>query len=210
MSIRAHTSKPEMSAVHYIVIALALLLFLTSPMAQAAELSSSVDAERLAKHRQTDLGLYLTSNDAHQVVTQDPSVIFIDVRTTAEFGLVGHPVSIDRNIPFANLGESVNPSFGQYGFVRNPHFVSQVEEFVTTAGGSRATNIILICRSGSRSKHSVNLLARAGFSNVWSVVDGFEGGTDKNGHRTIEGWRNVNLPWAYKIEQGQAHRAFTQ
>ncbi|MCR9139341.1 MAG: rhodanese-like domain-containing protein [Alphaproteobacteria bacterium] len=193
--------------VHRIVITLVVVILLTSAHSQASDLASSVDPTRLSEHRKTGLGLYLTSKDAHDALTRDPSILFIDVRTPAEFGLVGHPVEIDRNIPFAFLGTSVNPNFGQYGFVRNPHFVSQVEDYVTAAGGTRSSAIILICRSGSRSRHSVNFLAEAGFSRVWHVVDGFEGRGNRDGHRVLEGWRHEKLPWKYAIGPGQAHVA---
>jgi rhodanese-related sulfurtransferase len=190
--------------------AIVLIVSISVQSARAADISSSVNPDRLVPHRQTTLGLYLTSKDAHNAVSHNPSIIFIDVRTTAEFGLVGHPSAIDRNIPFASLGRVLNTKFGQYGFERNPHFVSEIEEFVTELGGSKSSDIILICRSGGRSRNSVNLLANSGFTRVWNVVDGFEGGTDDNGHRTIEGWRHDNLPWTYRIEPGQAYRANTR
>lgn len=214
MSMRPASSNTGFGAVHHIVIALlmavVMALLIPDAKARASDIGSSVDPATLAQHRQTTLDLYLTSKDAHRAVSQDPSILFIDVRTPAEFGLVGHPVAIDRNIPFASLGEVVNPNFGQYGFVRNQHFVSQVEEYVTAAGGSKASHIILICRSGSRSKRSVDLLAEAGFTSVWNVVDGFEGRGDDKGHRTVEGWRYENLPWSYTIRPGQAYRTVKQ
>lgn len=196
--------------VHLIVITLVLASLLSGANARASGLGTSVDPVQLSEHRKTVLGLYLTSKDAHGALTRDPSILFIDVRTPAEFGLVGHPVAIDRNIPFAYLGNTVNPNFGQYGFVRNPHFVSQVEDYVTVAGGTVSSPILVICRSGSRSKHAVDLLAKAGFTNVWNVVDGFEGRGNEVGHRTVEGWRNEDLPWSYTIRPGQAHETVTR
>lgn len=196
--------------VHLIVITLVLSFLLTGASARASDFETSVNPARLSEHRKTVLGLYLTSKDAHEALTREPSILFIDVRTPAEFGLVGHPVAIDRNIPFAYLGDTVNPNFGQYGFVRNPHFVSQVEDYVTAAGGTNSSPVIVICRSGSRSKHSVDLLAKAGFTNVWNVVDGFEGRANDMGHRTVEGWRYEDLPWSYTIRPGQAHEALTR
>jgi hypothetical protein len=60
----------------------------------------------------------------------------------------------------------------------------------------------LICRSGDRSAAASHLLAEAGFKNVYSVVDGFEGdlATDgpKAGQRAVNGWKNAGLPWSYK------------
>jgi len=207
MSMQPNASKAAFVPIHRIVITLVLSILLAGTHASASELGTSVDPAQLAEHRKTALGLYLTSKDAHEALTRDPSILFIDVRTPAEFGLVGHPVAIDRNIPFAHLGNTVNPNFGQYGFVRNPHFVSQVEEYVTAAGGTNSSPVFVICRSGSRSKHAVDLLAKAGFTNVWNVVDGFEGRGNDVGHRIVEGWRFENLPWSYTIRPEQAHAA---
>lgn len=205
MSMQSDVPKAGFMAIHQIVITLVLSILLTGAYAQASGPETSVDPSQLSEHRKTVLGLYLTSKDAHEALTRDPSVLFIDVRTPAEFGLVGHPMAIDRNIPFAYLGNTVNPNFGQYGFVRNPHFVSQVEEYVTAAGGTNSSPVVVICRSGSRSKHAVDLLAKAGFTNVWNVVDGFEGRGNEMGHRTVEGWRFEKLPWSYTIRPDQAH-----
>ncbi len=190
---------------NYVAATLGLIAaFLTQPTF-AADIRSSVDRAALSDHRKTSLGLHLTSRDAHVAVSREPSLLFIDVRTPEEFGLVGHPASIDRNIPFAWLGGAYNPVVGQYGFVRNPKFVSEVESYVSAMGGSRDSDVILICRSGSRSAAAADLLARAGFTHVWSVVDGFEGSADKRGHRTIGGWRNEALPWTYRIDPSQAY-----
>jgi rhodanese-related sulfurtransferase len=52
----------------------------------------------------------------------------------------------------------------------------------------------------------VNLLLQAGYSQVYSVVDGFEGEMDlASGHRSVDGWRNAELPWTYRILPEQAY-----
>jgi hypothetical protein len=54
---------------------------------------------------------------------------------------------------------------------------------------------------------AVNLLATAGFDNVWNIVDGMEGGQVKDpdsvfdGMRMKNGWKNSGLPWTYQIER---------
>ena len=53
---------------------------------------------------------------------------------------------------------------------------------------------------------AVNLLARAGFINVYNITDGVEGDLVKdpnsnfNGQRLVNGWKNSGLPWTYNIE----------
>ena len=164
------------------------------PSSIAADIRSTVDPATLSDHRKTQLGLHLTSRDAHVAVSRAPSILFVDVRTPEEFGLVGHPKAIDRNIPFAWLGQALNPVAGQYGFVINEQFVNEMNDFVSAMGGARDTNIILICRSGSRSAAAANLLAQSGYTNVWSVVDGFEGSTDKRGTAPWAGGATKSFP----------------
>ena len=39
-------------------------------------------------------------------------------------------------------------------------------------------------------------LEKAGFAEVYNVLEGFEGPLDENRHRgTLGGWRNAGLPW---------------
>ena len=37
--------------------------------------------------------------------------------------------------------------------------------------------IVAMCRSGGRSAFAINMLAKAGFVNVYNIIDGFEGDT---------------------------------
>ena len=60
--------------------------------------------------------------------------------------------------------------------------------------------ILAMCRSGGRSAMVVNALAKAGFTQVYNIIDGFEG--DKvedpesvhHGKRMRNGWKNA-APW---------------
>ena len=69
--------------------------------------------------------------------------------------------------------------------------------------------IILMCRSGDRSAAAANLLAEAGFKNVYSVVDGYEGDLategPKTGQRAVNGWKNAGLPWSYKLDKAKMY-----
>ncbi len=56
--------------------------------------------------------------------------------------------------------------------------------------------IVLICRSGHRSVDAGLALEKAGFSEVYNVLDGFEGPLDDKHHRGAKsGWRKEGLPW---------------
>jgi len=66
--------------------------------------------------------------------------------------------------------------------------------------------LILMCRSGHRSAAAAKILAGAGFTNVYNMIDGFEGDTisDKAsphfGQRLKEGWRNSANPWTQDLD----------
>jgi rhodanese-related sulfurtransferase len=50
-------------------------------------------------------------------------------------------------------------------------------------------------------------LTVAGFKNVYSVVDGFEGDKAKDGpqkgERVVNGWKNKGQPWGYKLDKAK-------
>ena len=63
-----------------------------------------------------------------------------------------------------------------------------------------------MCRSRGRSAMAVNMLAKVGSQNVYTIVDGMEG--DKvhdpenvyHGKRMKNGWKNAGLPWTYDLD----------
>ena len=85
---------------------------------------------------------------------------------------------------------------------QNPVFLKQVQGRFKTDD-----TILIMCRSGARSAKAVNLLAEAGFKKAYTIVDGFEGDTDKEpdsptkGKRTINGWKNSGNPWTYALQR---------
>ena len=200
-AITAKRQSKDLIASYTVAACLAAAGFL-APAAPAYSMSgpkivTSVNVEHLSKRRKTKLGLYLSSKDAHEALEKNPEIIFVDVRTRAEFSLIGHPKSIDKNIPFAHwAGKKLNEKRGLYPFVKNRHFIADMERYVAGLSASKDTDIFVICRSGGRSAGAVDALAAADFTRVWNIVDGFEGGKEKaSGHRAVEGWRNDKLPW---------------
>jgi rhodanese-related sulfurtransferase len=76
----------------------------------------------------------------------------------------------------------------------NPHFVGQVKKLAGTNHANRP--IVLICRSGNRSIEAGEALLKAGFTQVYNVLHGFEGELDDKHHRgSTAGWRFEGLPW---------------
>ncbi|MOA55372.1 hypothetical protein D3C78_1791530 [compost metagenome] len=78
---------------------------------------------------------------------------------------------------------------------RNPRFVRELEAKVAAAGGKEAV-VLLLCRSGKRSALAAEAAAKAGFTHVFNVLEGFEGEIDARQHRGgSDGWRFHGLPW---------------
>jgi rhodanese-related sulfurtransferase len=98
-----------------------------------------------------------------------------------------------------------------YKLELNPDFLPEVRHRLTEKGLGPDSPIVLICRSGDRSAAAANLLAEAGFKNVYSVVDGYEGDVategPKAGQRVVNGWKNAGLPWSYKLDRAKMYKA---
>jgi rhodanese-related sulfurtransferase len=161
----------------------------------------SVAADRqLPKGKQTTLGLYVTAVQAYEKWKAAPDQVkVIDVRTPEEYAFIGHP-EMAWNIPFAFVTYQRKDGKTEYGQKMNSDFVAEVK---TIAGPT--DTLLLFCRSGDRSAMAVNNLAVAGFKNVYTIIDGFEGDkvTDPEsvfyGKRMRNGWKN-SAPWVYDID----------
>ena len=104
----------------------------------------------------------------------------VDVRTTEERKFVGH-VPGSLHVAWAT-GTSLT---------RNPRFARELEAKV----GKQST-VLLLCRSGKRSALAAEVAAKAGFTRVFNVLEGFEGEIDEQRHRgQTDGWRLHGLPW---------------
>lgn len=104
----------------------------------------------------------------------------VDVRTAEEQIFVGYvPDSI--HIPWATGTR----------LTRNPRFVRELEAKI-----GKETTVLLLCRSGTRSAAAADALRAAGFIDVHSIEEGFEGDLDERRHRSNRnGWRAAKLPW---------------
>mgnify|MGYP001813484155 CR=1 FL=1 len=176
------------------VVPVLFFLIISFPVLMLAEKS-------LPKKKQTVLGLYLTAKEAFSKWHVDADrVVVLDVRTPEEYIFVGH-APMARNIPVRVLNQGLTAEKRRPVMELNPGFVSQVKK------DYKVTDTILVmCRSGGRSAMAVNLLAEAGFKNVYNITDGFEGDAVKdpqsyfNGKRVKNGWKNSGAPWTYKLE----------
>jgi len=95
--------------------------------------------------------------EAYDMYQDDKSgVKILDVRTTAEYALIGHP-KMAYNIPVQFWTGEYNSSERDYALVENPDFVAQVKSRF-----SPDEILLLICRSGARSRYAAKLLSASG------------------------------------------------
>jgi protein-arginine deiminase len=125
---------------------------------------------------------------------EQPSTYLVDVRTIAEYVFVGHP-EMAFNIPLLFWSEMEQKMTTNKNFIQD--IKSRFEE---------KDVLIFICRSGGRSLGAATLASRAGFLNVSSIKEGFEGEKDEKGYRTVDGWKNRNLPYTYQLKKELVYR----
>ena len=178
-----------------------VLLFVVMETAVLAQQTGTTGAD-LPRGKQTALGLYVTAKEAYRKCEADPEhVKLLDVRTPEEYIFVGHPVDAP-NIPFMFQTYQWTAGGSSLAMKRNPDFLAQVQRRFKTDDA-----ILIMCRSGGRSATAANLLAEAGFKKAYTIVDGFEGDTDKGpdsptkGKRTLNGWKNSGNPWTYSLQR---------
>ena len=131
----------------------------------------------------------LSPQQAWNLMQQDPRAVLVDIRSSMEFLFVGHPTGA---VHIAWIDEP--------DWEVNPHFVTEVRKLllggVVCEENSGCAPVILICRSGKRSKEAGRALVEAGLREVFHIDEGFEGELDEHHHRsTIGGWRYHGLPW---------------
>ncbi len=130
----------------------------------------------------------LSAAEAWALLRSNPAAQLVDVRTTAEWSFVGLP-------DLAGVGRQVHcvewqsfPSMAQ-----NPAFVAQAGAAV---GGRQDAPVLLLCRSGGRSRSAAMAMTAAGYKQAYNVAGGFEGDLDRTSHRGgSNGWKAAGLPW---------------
>ena len=130
------------------------------------------------------------------------------LRTRAEAMYVGMAEGVDALVPFVEHQEIMtdwDARRGIYKLEPLQDFMPEVHRRLAQKGLSRNDGVILICRSGDRSSRAANRLTDEGYTQVWSVVDGFEGDMSQEGRRTVNGWKNAGLPWSYKLDQARMY-----
>ncbi len=154
----------------------------------------------------------------HMLVTQ-PHTYLIDVRTRAEYQLIGHACYFKNgkmyqayNFPVKFWTGKVGKRF-KYSKVMNKDFIKEISKKF-----KKTDTLIVYCRSGDRSVIASNLLTDAGFKHVYNIKYGFEGkpmsyGSPKKIKKLMKmyspfyswksrlnGWRYYGLCQTYKMD----------
>jgi rhodanese-related sulfurtransferase len=131
----------------------------------------------------------LSPKKAYDLLSNNPQAVLIDIRSTMEHLMIGHPRDA-IHIHWLDEPE----------WTPNPRFVTSVREVLLGGllgeGEDNPPLVVLICRSGRRSIEAGKALIDAGIHNVFHIDSGFEGPLDDKHHRSTQsGWRFDGLPW---------------
>lgn len=170
----------------------------------------AIEAKDLPEEKRTRLDLYVTAPEAAALKTRlADKALFVDIRTKAEVMFTGSPTMVDAMVPyvdFPDIGLTFDDKRGAYKLEPNNDFASELARRLAEKGLTKNDVVILMCRSGDRSSRAINQqLADAGYTKVYSVVDGFEGDMSKDGRRSVNGWKNAGLSWTYKMDRNKAY-----
>ncbi|MCE1160068.1 MAG: rhodanese-like domain-containing protein [Burkholderiales bacterium] len=150
---------------------------MSTPQKNALEI---LNAARLqASDQETPYAGSVTPKQAWQLFNSGEATL-VDIRSNEELHFVGR-VPGSAHIAWAT-GTSLT---------RNPRFAREIANKF-----DKNDVLLLLCRSGKRSALAAEVLTNAGFSNVFNVLEGFEGEINEHKQRGFTGgWQFHQLPW---------------
>lgn len=128
----------------------------------------------------------ISAKEAWELLCSDAGAALVDVRTPAEWTYVGLPdlSSIGKKpllVPWVDF-PNMQP---------NERFIDEVGRAL-----GPGVPVVLLCRSGVRSRAAAMALTAAGFGPCYNIIAGFEGDPDPSRHRgSVSGWKVDHLPW---------------
>lgn len=137
--------------------------------------------------RQSGYAGDVSSREAWDILASVGDAVLVDVRTDAEWAYVGLPdLSSLGKRPLLVAWQRFPDMAPNEGF----------RQEIADQGLRAEQTILLICRSGQRSRHAATELSAAGYRRCFNVADGFEGPCDGERHRGgLDGWKAAGLPW---------------
>ena len=155
----------------------------------------AIDAAQVPKDKQTSLGLYYTATEANAyIAAHRAKTLFVDVRDPAELHTLGMANAVDANVPLQRLNFSRwDAAKKRFAFDDNPEFISGVDARLKAKRLGKSDVVIVMCGQGTRTPAAVEVLAKAGYMRVYSVVDGYGG------------WQRGQLPWDRELDRGKMY-----
>ena len=97
--------------------------------------------------------------EAARLQKNDPHTVIIDVRSKVEYDYVGHPIGA------VHVAWKEHPDW-----LENPNFCRDVDHALESMGGAdKSQPLLMICRSGVRSRDAGQKLLDYGYTNVVNV-----------------------------------------
>ena len=120
----------------------------------------------------------LVSKDIGSYLMAEPNSVLLDVRTKEEWNTIGKPdgEKIGLKTYFLSI------QFGNE-MIFNENFIQEFKNLAI----NQDKNILIICRSGTRSQFAAELLTKENYTCV-NISDGFEGNQEN------VGWKECDLP----------------
>ena len=167
--------------------------------------AQKVDPVRVPEEQRSKSGMYLMPKQTPAFIkSKNGKVLFVDVRTRAEAQFLGMAEGVDALVPYVEFQEFMTDWDDARGFYRlEPFndFVPEVERRLKQKGLAKGDPIVIICRAGERSARAADLLSSLGYTQVYTVLNGFEGELSDKGRRNVNGWKNDGLPWTYDLDR---------
>jgi len=132
----------------------------------------------------------LGPKESWELLSREGEGQLVDVRTVAEWNFVGVPnlSPLMRRVVFCE--------WQRFPTGANAAFVDEVIESLSRTNYRKGAPLLLLCRSGARSRAAAIALTAAGYAPCFNVKDGFEGALDDDRHRgAAAGWKAEGLPW---------------
>ncbi|WP_421725227.1 rhodanese-like domain-containing protein [Bauldia sp.] len=128
---------------------------------------------------------------AWDALATQPTAVLVDVRSKAEWVLVGVPV-------LSSIGKApVLVAWNDFGTGQViPDFIDRLSAALNERGVGQDASLFFLCRSGNRSRHAAIAATVAGYAECFNLEHGFEGHLDSTQHRGTPGsWKAEGLPW---------------
>ena len=129
----------------------------------------------------------ISPNEAWDMLKSQNNCSLLDCRSIAEWQFVGVPDLTDIEKKTIFIEWQAFPMMQ-----KNENFLQEI----VNSGVNKETKLLIMCRSGARSRSAAEFLTNHGYTSCYNIADGFEGAHDGNSHRgKISGWKFSDLPW---------------